>query len=175
MIQTYNQIAIFGNERLKSTVAKVVERSNLFKSNFPDQYAEQLVSEVFYGMTYLKFQNSNLDSTTKKLRTEAIELNEFIFVSDARPPHEFQKYLTQKLSTVDPCVLVVNSFHNAEVSSGELYTVCRDASKGDFSVCSVSIDCDVDDLSQITQKFKKLEAQINWSLLDVRQGVMSNA
>jgi len=111
MIQTYNQIAIFGNERLKSTVAKVVERSNLFKSNFPDQYSEQLVSEVFYGMTYLKFQNSNLDSTTKKLRTEAIELNEFIFVSDARPPNEFQKYLTYILEKANQSLKLQGHSH----------------------------------------------------------------
>jgi hypothetical protein len=165
MIQTYNQIAIFGNERLKSTVAKVVERSNLFKSNFPDQYSEQLVSEVFYGMTYLKFQNSNLDSTTKKLRTKAIRQDEFIFVSGASPANEFQKYLTQKFSTIDTRVLLVNSFHNSQGVSGEIYTVCKHATKKDYSICSASIDCNNDDLSLIEMKLRMLEVQTNRSLV----------
>ncbi len=165
MIQTYNQIAIFGSDLLKSIAAMVVEKSNLFKSNFPDQYAEQFVSQVFYGMAYLNFQNANLDSTTKKLRTEAIELNEFIFVSGESPPNEFQKYLTQKFSTIDTRVLLVNSFHNSRGMSGEIYTVCKHAAKKDYSICSASIDFNIDDLSLIEMKLRMLEVQINRSLV----------
>ena len=162
MSRTFNYIEILGNDIVKSVAAKTVEKSDEYKRLEPTLYSKNFISSIFYGMNYSDFQNSEVDSVTKYLHTDYIGLNEFVFISGSETPDSFQDYLTQKLATLDPNVLLINSFNNTNDESGEYFTVCKDATHGDYSICFAFINSEFDSSKTKKSKLKNLANQLSW-------------
>lgn len=162
MSQTYNYIEIHGNEAVKSVVSKVVEKSNEFKQFNPNSFSKHFISSVFYGLNYSDFQKSEVDLVTKYLHTDVIGINEFVFISGSATPDSFQDYLTEKLATLDPYVLLINSFNNSDDEAGQYYSACKDAANGDFSICYTFIDLNEDSREDLKKKLRNLANQISW-------------
>lgn len=162
MSQTFNYIEIHGNEAVKSVVSKVVEKSYEFKQLNPNSFSKHFISSVFYGLNYSDFQKSEVDLVTKYLHTDVIGINEFVFISGSATPDSFQDYLTEKLATIDPHVLLINSFNSSDDDAGQYYSVCKDAANGDYSICYSFIDSNADGRQAIKNKLRNLANQIPW-------------
>ena len=162
MSQTFNYIEIYGNEAVKSVVSKVMEKSDEFKRLSPDLYSKQFISTVFYGMNYSDFQKSSADLVTKYLHTDVIGEKEFVFISGSATPDSFQDYLTERLATIDPHVLLINSFNSSDDEEGQYYSVCKDAANGDYSICYAFIDWNEDSRQSAKKKLRNLANQISW-------------
>ena len=162
MSQSFNYIEIIGNDDVKSVVLKIVEKSYEFKQLNPASYSKDFISSVFYGMSNTDFQKSELDLVTKNLRTDVISPFEFVFISGSATPDSFQDYLTVKLATLDPHVLLINSFNTSDDEAGQYYSVCKDAANGDFSICYAFIDSKADSRKTIKNKLNNLANQITW-------------
>jgi hypothetical protein len=113
-------------------------------------------------MSYSDFQKSEVDLVTKYLHTDVIGLNEFVFISGSTTPDSFQDYLTEKLATLDPHVLLINSFNSSDDEAGQYYSVCKDAANGDYSICYSFIDANADGRQAIKNKLRNLANQIPW-------------
>ena len=162
MSRTFNYIEIFGNDIVKSVIAKIVEKSHEYKQLEPALVSKSFIASIFYGMNYSDFQKSEVDLVTKYLHTDDIGLQEFVFISGSETPDSFQDYLTQKLATLDPNVLLVNSFNNTNDESGEYFTVCKDATHGDYSICFAFINSESDNSKTRKSKLKNLTNQLSW-------------
>jgi hypothetical protein len=162
MSQTFNYIEIHGNDAVNSVVLKIVEKSDEYKNLNPTTYSKHFISSVFYGENYADFQKSGADLVTKYLHTDVIGANEFVFISGSSTPDSFQDYLTEKFATLDPHVLLVNSFNSTDDEVGQYYSVCKDAANGDYSICYAFINSESDSKSATKKKLKNLAVQIPW-------------